>query len=51
VRSKIIINCDIIEKINTFIEPKSPISYKNEKDVIVKISKFLLVTGIINKKI
>ena len=50
VRSKIIINGDIIEQINTSIQPKSPISHKNDNDIIVVISKFLPVTGIINKK-
>ena len=36
VRSKIIINSDIIEQLNTFTEPGSPISYQNEKDITVK---------------
>jgi hypothetical protein len=49
VRSKIITNSDIIDQLNTFIEPGSPISYQNEKEITVKISKFLPVTGIINK--
>ena len=48
-RSQIITNRDIIEQINTFTEPGSSVSYKNEKDVAVKISKFLQVTRFINK--
>jgi hypothetical protein len=51
VRSKIAIEVNIIEKINTFNYRDSSISYHNEKDVTVKISKFLQVTGIINRNV
>jgi len=49
VRSKIVINNNnnnIIEQINTFIYLGCCISYQNEKDVTVKISKFPQITGI-----
>jgi len=46
VRSKIVINNNIIEQINTFIYLGCCVSYQNEKDVAVKISKFLQITGI-----
>jgi hypothetical protein len=36
VRNKLIINSDIMEQINTFTEPGSPISYQNEKHITVK---------------
>ena len=46
VRSKLVITKYIIEQINTFIYLGCCISYQNEKDVAVKISKFLQITGI-----
>jgi hypothetical protein len=49
VRSKIVININIIEQINTFIYLGCCISYQNEKDVAVKISKSLQITRIINR--
>ena len=47
-RSKILINNNIIEKINTFNYPGCPISYQNEKAVTL-ILIFLQITGIINR--
>jgi hypothetical protein len=44
VRSKIPIKHNIIEQINTFNCRDSSISNKNEKDVTVKIAKFLQIT-------
>jgi len=49
VRSKIVININIIEQINIFIYLGYCISNQNEKYVTVKISKFLQITGIINR--
>jgi len=49
VRSKIVINNNIIEQINTFSYPGCSISYQSEKDVTGKISKFLHITGIIDR--
>jgi len=49
VRSKTVININIIEQINTFSYLGCCISYQNEKDVAVKISKFLQKMGIINR--
>jgi hypothetical protein len=49
VRSKIAINDNIIEHINTFTYPDWSISYRNEKGLTVKISTFLPITGIINR--
>jgi len=49
VRSKIVINNNIIEPINTFDYLGCPIAYKNEKDVTLKIPKFLQITGIIHR--
>jgi hypothetical protein len=46
VRSKILIDNNIVEQINTFIYLGACISYQNEKDVTVKISNFLRITGI-----
>jgi hypothetical protein len=48
-RSQIVINNNNIEQINTFDYLGCSISYNNEKDVTVKISKFLQITGIINR--
>lgn len=47
-RSKIVINNKIIEQVNTFNYLGNLVSYKNEKDIDSKISKFLRITGIIN---
>jgi transposase len=49
VRSKIVISNNNIEQINTFIYPGYSISYQSEKDVTGKISKFLHITGIIDR--
>jgi len=46
VRSKIVINNNIIELINIFDYLGCSISYKNKKGVTLKISKFLQITGI-----
>jgi hypothetical protein len=49
VRSKIVINNNIIEPIYTFDYLRCSISYKNEQDVTLKISKFLQIKGIIHR--
>jgi hypothetical protein len=49
VRSKFVINSDIIDEINTFSYLGRPISYQNEADITGKISKFLHITGIIKR--
>jgi hypothetical protein len=46
--SKIIINNNSIEKINTFNCLGCSNSFQNKKDIAVKISKFLQTPGIIN---
>jgi hypothetical protein len=51
VRSKIVINNSVIEQINTFSYPGCCISYKNERAITGKISKFLLITGIIKRNL
>jgi hypothetical protein len=51
VRSKISINDNIIEHINTFTYPDCSISHRNEKCVTVKISTFLPIMGTINRKL
>jgi len=51
VRSKIVINSNTIEQISTFIYLCCSISQQNEKDNIVKISKFLQITEIINRNL
>jgi hypothetical protein len=47
-QSKILINNDFQEKINTLNYIGCSISYQNEKYIIAKISKFIQVIGIIN---
>jgi hypothetical protein len=49
VRSKIVINNKTTEKINTFNYLGCSISYQKDKDISVKISKFLPISGIINR--
>jgi transposase len=49
IRSKIVINNKIIEQVNTFCYLGCTLSYKLEKDVTDKLSKFLKITGIINQ--
>ena len=49
VRSKIVVNNNIIEQINTFTYLCCFVSYRNDKYVTVKISKFLQIIGIINR--
>ena len=49
VTSKTVINNSTIEKINTFNYLGCSISYQNDKDITVTISKFLQTTEIINK--
>jgi len=49
VRSKIVINNNIIEQINTFSYPGYSVSYQNEKYITIKITKFLQITGIIKR--
>ena len=50
VRSKILMNSNIIEKTNTSNYQGWSISYQNEKkDITVRVSKFLNITGIINR--
>ena len=49
-RSKTVINNNIkIEQINTFNYQGCSITYQNEEDGMVKISKFVMITGIINR--
>jgi len=43
------LNNNITEQINTFSYLGCSISHQNEKDITVRISKFLQVTGIINR--
>jgi len=45
VRSKIVINNNITEQINTFSYLDCSISYHNEKDIIIKILEFLHTMG------
>jgi uncharacterized protein YqgV (UPF0045/DUF77 family) len=45
VRSKIVINNNITEQVNTFSYLDCSISYHNEKDITVKISEFLHIMG------
>lgn len=49
IRSKIVINNNTIEQINTFNYLGCSISYQDEKDITSKTMKFLKITGIINK--
>jgi len=49
VRSKIVINNNIIEQINIFSYPGYSVSYQNEKYITIKITKFLQITGIIKR--
>jgi hypothetical protein len=49
VRSKIVINNIKIEQINTFSYQGCSITYQNEEDGMVKISNFIMRTGIINR--
>jgi len=50
-RSKIVINSDILEEINTFNYLSFSFSYHNEIDIPGKISKFLQIMGIINRNL
>jgi len=45
VRSKFVINSDIIGEINTFSCLGCPISYQNEADITGKIIKILTANG------
>ena len=50
VRSRTVVNNNVIEKINTsFIYFSCSVSYQKEKDIIVKITQFMQITGIINE--
>jgi len=49
VRNKIVTNNNTKQKINTFSYLGCSISYQNDKDITVNISKFLQVMGIINR--
>ena len=50
VRSKTVINNNVIEEGNTsFIYLGCSTTYQNEKDITVKISQFMQITGIIKK--
>jgi len=51
VRSKIVINNNIIEQINTFSYPGCPILYQREKDITVKVTILLHIMGIITKNL
>ena len=48
VRSKMVIYIYVIEQINAFSYLNCSISYQNEKDITVKVSEFLQMTGIIS---
>jgi len=49
VRSKTVVNINVLEEINTsFIYMGCSISYQKEKDITVKITQFMQITGIIN---
>jgi hypothetical protein len=48
IKSKIIIDNKIIQQINVFNYLQCSLSYEGEKDIDVKISKFLKITGLIN---
>jgi len=48
VRSKIAINNNIIEQINTFKNLGCFVSYQNDKDITANVSKFPQIRGIIN---
>ena len=50
-RSKIVINGDIIEQVNSFKYLGSELSYMGEIDVGAKINKFLRISGLINRVI
>jgi hypothetical protein len=50
VRSKTVINNNNTEQINISSYLGCSISYQNENNITVKISKFLQITGIINTK-
>jgi len=49
VRSKIVINNNTIEQINTFNYPGCSILYQHEKDITVKVTKFFQIMGISTK--
>jgi hypothetical protein len=47
-RSKICVNGKILEQVDTFNYFGCALSYEGEKDMEVKISKFVKATGVIN---
>jgi hypothetical protein len=49
VRSKIVINNNITEQVNTFSYLGCSISYQHEKDITYKVTKFLQKMGIITR--
>ena len=49
VRSKIVTNNNIVEQIDTFSFLGCFVSYKNDKDITVKLSKFPQIKGIVNR--
>ena len=49
VRNKIVINNNFVEQKKTFIYTICTIRYQNDKDITVKLSKFLQRTGIIKE--
>lgn len=49
IRSRIVIGGKIVEQVNTFRYLRNEISYHGEVDVASKITKFLRVTGLINR--
>jgi hypothetical protein len=51
VRSKILINDIVVEQISIFSYVGCSISYGNEKEIAVKISIFIKITGIINRNL
>jgi len=48
VRTKIVIDNEIIEQINLFYYLRNVISYEGELDIGKKLNNFLKITGILN---
>jgi hypothetical protein len=49
IRSKTVISNKVTDQINTYTYLECKLSHEKEKDVAIKLSKFLQVTGIINQ--
>jgi hypothetical protein len=48
-RRKLIISRKIVEQVNTYSYLRDMLSYRGEKDVTTKLTKFLYITGIISQ--